>query len=322
MTVVQSRPRRTATVKGNLYLQSPGFLSVVLLLTYAKFPAPWLPFLFPSTGLLFALGGNLAAALGDRLGTPGAFYRRALRRLLLPLWGFGAVMVPLMLGLGWARDDKVQGVDRFSWSALWPWLFPLSDPHGSAAERFLVEHLWLVKSCLWLVLLTPGLLWLFRRWPLRVAAVPLGGIALLTSGMLVFDPGPVLDSLDELGAFTCCWLVGFAHHDGRLRQLPRGRTVLIGAALAAAGAWYAVYYQADANAYDLNDVPLANLLYSLGTVLILLRLHPALSWTRRVRPLGTVIHLVNRRVLTILIWGNFTIAIVPLALHPTPELVV
>jgi peptidoglycan/LPS O-acetylase OafA/YrhL len=290
---------------------------LVLVVTFHTFNWTWLPVAFPSMGILFALGGRSVAASLDRVESPRTFYRMGIRRLLPPVWAFGAVIVPLMLALGWSADSA-QGSTALRWSSLWLWIFPLSDPPSSSIGYDMVEPLWLIRTCLWLVLLSPALLWLFRRWPLRVAAVPVVLLALMVSGLLNLDGSRTYDILIALAMYTCCWLAGFARHDGTLQRLSLTRTLLAGAALMAAGLWYALSHQVVFGTYNPEDIPLAGILYVTGAVLVLLRFCPKPTWMRRFPTPGAVFGLIISRAVTIYLWSNVAIVLAPLVLQFTP----
>jgi peptidoglycan/LPS O-acetylase OafA/YrhL len=312
---VRQESRSLAPVQDR-YPQLLGALALVGVVTFGTFH--WWPFLAaPAMGILFALAGSLTATSLDRVRSPRAFYRLGLRRLLLPLWLFGLVTVPVMIVLGGTVDGP-QGPVQVPWSTLWLWVFPLSDPPDFGAGDGLVQPVEFVRTGLWLLLLSPALLWLFRRWPLRVAAVPVVVLVLLASGMLVFDPGPALDAFDDVLIFSCCWLAGLAHHDGMLRRLPPKLVLPAAAALVGAGILYALSGSAPQVDADPGIPPLAEMLYSVGAVLVLLRFRPRLAWMQRIPALLAVLRFADLRGLTVYLWSGFALAVVSLALHDSP----
>ncbi|MFP5372818.1 MAG: acyltransferase family protein, partial [Actinomycetes bacterium] len=286
--------------------------ALVRVVTFHALGWAWLPLIFPSMGVMFALAGALAAGSLDRAASIGAFYRRRLRRLLLPFWLFGAVMVGIMLVRGWqvSLDD---GSNPLTWRTAWFWVLPLSDPPASSQGYEWTAPLWYIRTYLWFVLLSPAVLWLFRRWPLRSGAVPVATMLLVSSGLLILE-GRTSEIVIELCTYAGCWLLGIAHHDGALRRLPLARTLAGGIALMAAGAWYASYHREQYGASSIDNIPLANMLYCFGAVLLLLRLYPRVTWLGRVRPLDAVVGLLNQRAMTVYLWGNVAIAMAPLVL--------
>ncbi|MGY1795218.1 acyltransferase [Geodermatophilus sp. SYSU D00525] len=289
--------------------------ALVRVITFHAFGWAWLPLLFPSMGIMFALGGGLVAGSLDRAGSARAFLRKRIRRLLPPFWVFGGVMVAVMLLLGWqvGQDD---GSAPLTWDTAWLWVVPLSDPPASSAGYEWTAPLWYIRVYLWFLLLSPAMLWLFRRWPLRTMSVPVVTMGLVTLGLVNFV-GRTHDIVVELCVYACCWMLGFAHHDGTLRRLPLGRTLAGGVALLAAGAWYAFSHQAEYGSYNIDDIPLADMLYCLGAVLVLLRVYPRFGWLDRLPTLGAVVSLFNSRAMTIYLWGNLAIAMAPVVLGAT-----
>lgn len=83
-------------------------------------------------GMMFALGGSLMAASMRRC-TEQAVTGR-LCRLLPALWVMGAVLVPLMLLVGWK--------DRPDWTALLLWLIPIVEPPTSEWGEPVTSVLW------------------------------------------------------------------------------------------------------------------------------------------------------------------------------------
>ncbi|NEK59049.1 acyltransferase family protein [Geodermatophilus sabuli] len=289
--------------------------ALIRVMTYHTFGWAWLPLAFPSMGIMFALGGGLVAASLDRAGSARAFLRKRVRRLLPPFWVFGAVMVAVMVALGWQVDSDLG--QPFSWSTIWLWLLPLSDPPSSAQGFEWVVAVWYIRIYLWFLLLSPAMLWLFRRWPLRMMALPPVVLIVTVLGLVELG-GRTYDNVVLLAAYACCWMLGFAHHDGKLRELPLKRTLLAGVALLGIGLWYALTHQEQYGTYNIDDIPLANMPYCLGAVLILLRIYPRFTWLERLPTLGAVISLFNSRAMTIYLWGNFAIAMSPIVLGYSP----
>ncbi|MEU1839672.1 glycosyltransferase [Micromonospora chersina] len=271
-------------------------LALGRVIAYHMFGAAWLSLVFPAMGVMFALGGALMARSLDR--TPERAVSGRLRRLLPGLWALGLVLVPLMLWHGWS--------DRPAWPALLSWVVPLVQPPGDAWAADVTGVLWYLVTYLWLVLLSPAMLALHRRWPVWSVLVPLAGVVLLQTAAPGFD-GPVESVLTDLAMFTACWLVGFAHQDRRLRRLPL--PALLGLAalcLGVAVGWLVTHPEAGR---DLNDIPVAQAFWSLGFVLVLLRVAPPMGWLARVRPLDRLVTALNSRALTIYLWHNAAIAV-------------
>lgn len=273
----------------------------------------WLTVLFPSMGVMFALAGSLTAASLDREKRHYGFVlRRRLRRLLPPFWAFGAVLIALMFYLGWKPDAAGNGGP--DWGAMAYWILPIAQPAGSTAAASWTVPLWYITTYLWLVLLSPALLWSFRRWPLKTLATPLLVMACVVSSVLVFTDR-FGDVALNVATYAGCWLLGFAHHDKKIRALPLWLVLVVGGLLASAGLGWAVAYPNPETGMNVTDIPMASTLYSLGVVLILLRLYVTLSWLAKIRWLDGLVRAVNRRAMTIYLWGNLGIDVGVWILH-------
>ncbi|MEU8301530.1 glycosyltransferase [Micromonospora sp. NPDC048909] len=271
-------------------------LALARVITYHMFGAAWMSFAFPAMGVMFALGGSLMARSLDR--APGQAVNSRLRRLLPALWAMGALLVPVMIWHGWP--------ERPSWPALLTWLVPIAQPPGSAWAEDVTGVLWYLVTYLWLVLLSPALLGLYRRWPLPTLLLPLAAVVLLQTVPPAL--GSAVDSVvTDLATFGACWVVGFAHRDGWLRRVPLAALIAMASLCLGIGVGWTLTHAEDG--FDLNDIPLAQAFYSLGFVLLLLRVSPPMTWLARVRPLDRLVSALNSRALTIYLWHNAAIAV-------------
>ncbi|MGW0860362.1 acyltransferase family protein, partial [Streptomyces sp. NPDC002690] len=285
---------RRATTKRRPLLRTPGFerratpsagqnagrdpyfdvlraIALVRVVTYHTFGWPWLGFVFPSMGVMFALAGSLMARSLER--PAWSVIRGRLRRLLVPVWVFGLVLGTAMVLHGW-----VPGPDALYW------VLPVGDPPGDAWGEQAWAVLWYLRTYLWFVLLSPVLLRLFSRWPLPVLVLSLAPVALLGTVWQVPD-GRLGSGISDWSVFLFCWLLGFAHRSGILRRIRPGRLVVVAAGLMAAGAWWALTHRASGS-YDLDDIPLAQALWSGGAVTLLLRFRWRPADRGRPRPGG------------------------------------
>ncbi len=90
------------------YLDVLRFLALVRVIVYHLFGWAWLTIVFPSMGVMFALAGSLMARSLHRPARD--VIRDRVRRLLPPLWVFGAVALGLLLAGGWnISDDSDHG---------------------------------------------------------------------------------------------------------------------------------------------------------------------------------------------------------------------
>ncbi|MEV6615392.1 acyltransferase family protein [Streptomyces sp. NPDC051051] len=279
----------------------------------------WLPVVFPSMGVMFALAGNLMArSLRRRPATD--VVRGRLRRLLPPLWLLGAVGVTGMLLGGWGPGEE--GHPGWWWLHLSFWILPLSDPpygEGLPGVPGLIGGdwavavgvpLWYLRAYLWFVLLSPLLLRALRAAPWPTVLAPVALSAALEFGPPTVPGWRLESTLSDLGAFGACWLLGMAHQEGVLRRLPRYVVPSLAPVVACAGLWYALT-QDLRTGHDLDDMPFAQALWSSAAVLLLLHLSPAWrEWPRRLRRWDRLITLLNARAVTIYLWHNVCIVAV------------
>ena len=81
---------------------------------------------------------------------------------------------------------------------------------------------------------------------------------------------------------------------------------LAAAAVILGGAWAATHPTVETG-FDLNEIPLAQALWSVGAVLMLLRPSPRLDWLDRLPALRRLVTVLNARALTIYLWHKIAI---------------
>lgn len=295
------------------YLDLLRAVALVRVVVFHIFGWAWLTVVFPSMGVMFALAGSLMARSLDR--PAPAVVRARLRRLLPPMWVFAAVVVPVMFALGW-KPLKEEGIWWFI--RLGCYLLPVGAPpypwESGSAGGFLevswadqaVGPLWYIRAYLWFVLASPLLLKAFRRMPWPTLLAPLGLTAVFGTG-LVTVPGETGEGLLDFAVFGSCWILGFAHHDGLLKKIPRYLTVSLAAIAMAFGLWWASAHLTE-EGWNLDEIPLAQATWSLGFCAILLQYAP--SWQQlpgRLARLDSLITLANNRAVTIYLWHNLLI---------------
>ncbi|MEU7280824.1 acyltransferase [Streptomyces sp. NPDC045431] len=276
----------------------------------------WLPLLFPSMGVMFALAGNLMARSLKR--PPVQVIRGRVRRLLPPLWAAGAIGVTGMLVQGWG---PAEGEDTLTWwLELLFWILPLSDPPNAAelagvpgilpgtwAEPF-AGPLWYIRAYLWFVLLSPLFLAALRKQPWPTIAAPLALMAALNFGYLEAGESiaPILYGIGEFGA---CWILGMAHQLGVLKRLPGYVIPSVAPFIMGLGLWWAVDHGLSAE-NQLGNMPFASAFWGLGFVLLLLHFSPSWSeWPRPLRRFDGAVTLLNARAVMVYLWHNVCIAI-------------
>jgi peptidoglycan/LPS O-acetylase OafA/YrhL len=304
---VQARPVAPADVPAvparEAWIDLLRAVALVQVVCCHQFDSGPLSVAFPGIGVMFAIGGSVMARSLRNAPAPDVIGHR-LRRLLPPLWLLGAVLVPVMLALGWTVNADGSDVDRAS---LVYWLLPVLDPPGSAQAADAVIVLWYVRVYLWLVLLGPLLLAAFRRRPALSVGTALALVGLDTLLGAPLSANPIGSAMIDAATWAPCWLIGFAHRDGTLRRLPGTWVVAIAGVLAAAGLGWAYTRGLAPADVDLNDIPLAQALYSVAVVLVLLRWQPPLAGLARVPVLGRIVAVLNARAVTVYLWHNIAI---------------
>ncbi|MEU7700616.1 acyltransferase [Streptomyces sp. NPDC039028] len=304
-------PRRSGRDR---YLDLLRALALVRVVVYHNFGWFWLPVVFPSMGVMFALAGSL---MTRSLSRPAlGVVRGRMRRLLPPMWLFGAVVLTLEIIDGWGPD--AEGHPEWWWGKLLFWLVPLSTPpyaeslngFGGLVEPGWAEQvvvpLWYLRAYLWYVLLSPLMLWALRRMPVVTLAVPLV-VTVVLNTLLVdqeFLYGRVRENLSDFAMFGSCWILGMAHQEGLLKKIPQYVVPSVAPLVMVAGWWYLQTRPVDPTVHtDIESWPIAQALWSFGFVAILLHVSP--SWEQWPRPLerwNGLISLLNSRAVSVYLW--------------------
>jgi peptidoglycan/LPS O-acetylase OafA/YrhL len=315
----QSAPRRPGRDR---YLDLLRSIALVRVVVYHLFGWAWLTVLFPSMGVMFALAGSLMARSLSR--PPLSVIRGRVRRLLPPLWAFSAVALAMMFAQGWNPVNDPDHGGTWGLVDLLNYIVPVGAPPFPwkiGSQSGLLENTWAVQSAgvlwylrayLWFVVASPLLLWAFRRVPWATLLAPLALTAVVGTG-LVTIPGETGNAITDFAVYGGCWVLGFAHHEGMLAKVPRYIAVSCSALMMAFALWWASGHLGP-DGWDLNDIPLADAMWSFGFVVILLQYSP--SWQQlpgRLAKWDKLITLSNNRAVTIYLWHNMLImATVPI----------
>jgi hypothetical protein len=287
---------------GSRYIDALQATALVWLVISHSYAVVWLPLLFPALPVLFAVGGaTVARVLEHSQVNPWPGLARLAWRVLPPVWALAAVIVPVMLALGWTADPTGGSGSPLAWGTMWLWLLPVAEPPGSEWGHGLGQPVGYIAAYLWLLLLSPSLLWLFRRWPLRTMSIPLLILVGATAGVLSLQDraGRVVLTL---AAVAGCWMLGFAHHDNTIRSLSWRRVLSLSFVLMASGVLWLLRDPAVGS--DNEQVPLAIALWGMGAVLLLLRLSPGAGLLPRMAWLDEVLAVVTARTVTIYLWTH------------------
>ena len=275
----------------NRYIDLLRAAAIVRVVVYHTLGFWWLTVIFPAMGLMFALGGSLMAASIDRGGVKAVGKR--LRRILPPVWLLGGIAVASMLLMG--------GLPHTWRLALW--VLPFNDPPATQWGSEWLAMFWYIRSYLWFIVLSPALLWVFRRAPIPSLLIPFGVLLWMVATKSPFAAG---GTFRDFFFYAPAWMLGFAHHDGHLRRLSRKLVWAIALVLAGTGLWW-LFTHPGPRVYDLNDNPIADALWSTAFLLVLLSHAPKVMTLGRAAP---PVEAVNRRALTIYLWHQAAIALV------------
>ncbi|MET7399484.1 acyltransferase [Dactylosporangium sp. NPDC005572] len=270
----------------NRYVDLLRAVAIIRVVTYHTLGFAWLTVAFPAMGLMFALGGSLMAASLDRSGIRSL--GRRMRRILPPFMVLGAFAVVTM--------SLVGGLER-SWRILL-WFLPFDDPPANEWGAPMFGQIWYIRSYLWFILLSPVLLWVFRKWPIPSLLVP------FTVLVVMWETGHGSGGIvRDFFMYAPAWMLGFAHHDGTLQKI--SKKVLWPACAVVGGIGLAILYSHPGpRGFDLNDQPVADMLWSTAFLLVLLNAAPRMMSLGAAEP---VTEAVNRRALTIYLWHEAAI---------------
>jgi cellulose synthase/poly-beta-1,6-N-acetylglucosamine synthase-like glycosyltransferase/peptidoglycan/xylan/chitin deacetylase (PgdA/CDA1 family) len=262
--------------------------------------------LFPAWGVLFGIAGSLLVRSSQHSPEIDVIGHR-LRRLLVPLWAFGIIAVPIMLWQGWANatDDNTFYVANLVF-----WIFPFLDPPGSTGGLAFTGGLWFIRASVWFVLLTPLMRNALRRWPTIALLTPLAIVGLDAGlGWDLSGGGGTGPALIDFCTYATCWMLGMAYRDGTLRKLHPVLLTFLGAAAIAGGIAWTMYKSKD---LDVDAVPLGQALLSAGVVILVLVVSRGMAWLDRIPLLGGLLTIIADRALTIYLCFPVAFAAAPL----------
>ncbi|MFJ8016155.1 acyltransferase [Streptomyces sp. NPDC096339] len=310
------------------YLDLLRALALGRVVLYHNFSWFWLPLVFPSMGVMFALAGSL---MTRSLSRPAlGVIRGRLRRLLPPMWLFGAIVITLQILDGWGPDSE--GHPSWWWGKLAFWILPLSTPpfadelggfHGHVETTWadqVVVPLWYLRAYLWYVLLSPLMLRALRRFPVATLLAPLAVVAVMNLFFAEqeFIPSRIWETADDFVTFGACWILGMAHQEGLLKKIPQYVVPSIAPLIMVAGLWYLTTRPVEpGEATDIESWPIAQALWSIGFVAMLLHLSPSWEqWPRRLERWNGLISLLNSRAVSVYLWHEVALVLAVLAVDP------
>ncbi|MGE0878147.1 MAG: serine hydrolase [Acidimicrobiia bacterium] len=260
--------------------------------------------------MFFVTGSLLAKSLSGR--TARAVVADRLRRVLIPLWAFGAVVWLVLAG--------VHAVDGTAGTAL-PvrdlvfWILPLNDPKASPWEGgYVTAPLWYLRALVWLFLLAPLLWWLVRRARTLTLTALVGAIAILEilarSGSF---RGTVAWRIGDGFVYGLFLVLGFVHRQGGFDRYSVQRWLGTAAvAAAAAAAWIVTQPVPD---HVVNDSHPAHVLVGLTWLALFMAARPLLVGLGTHRVSGRVVRFCSQRSITIYLWHPPAVVLTYLALR-------
>lgn len=300
------------------YLDLLRAIALIRVILYHNFNWSWLPVVFPSLGVMFALAGSLMARSLSRpaLGV----IRGRLRRLLPPMWLFGAIVITGMVLDGWGPN--ADGNPASWWIKMAFWILPLSTPpFGDLLHGFnhsletnwgeqLVLPLWYLRTYLWYLLLSPLMLRAMRRLPWVTLLIPLLATIALNSGYL-HGGGRIWDTAVDFTTYGSCWLLGMAHQEGLLKKIPQYLVPSLAPLIMIAGLWYLLTRHVNpGNQTDIVGWPIAQAVWSFGYVALLLHISPSWDrWPPRLERWNGLISWLNSRAVTVYLWHQVALVL-------------
>jgi CubicO group peptidase (beta-lactamase class C family)/peptidoglycan/LPS O-acetylase OafA/YrhL len=281
--------------------------------------ATWLT-VFAAIPLMFFVAGSLLGSSLDGRSYPSLVLRRA-RRLLLPLWLYGAVVAAV--GASQAHVDGVAlSLDPLGLVRGLSWVLPLVDPVESDWHAgWLSGHLWYLRAYLWIVLLAPVLAMFARRLVLSVPILVLLVVQLEVArsfgvpGLAEGQARVVIGDFVTYGLFA---VLGLAYS----RYRPTLNRRLLGAGAVACGAGAATYAaMAGLPEGGLNASYPAILLTGAAWLLAAGAAEPPLRRLAEMASVRRATSAIGRRAVTIYLWHPVAIVVSYAALEgrtPSP----
>lgn len=255
-----------------------------------------LPVMFFVTGHLFAGGvqrNGLSRTLTDRA-----------RRLLVPYWFFGAVMLTVM----WIVSD---GTWPGRLTDLVGWVIPVVDPVGASWQNgWITEPLWYLRTYTWLLILAAPMLWVLARRPLLLLA---GLAASVPAAELVL--GIRYWELQDGLLYGLFFALGAADSRGLLNLTQKQLLACATGGAALAGGWVLMRPLIDG---VVNNSHTAHLLVGTTWLAVAAAFLPALRELASGARLGPLVDAITSRSLSVYLWHAPLLGLGYIALARTP----
>ena len=270
------------------------------------FAASWMT-AFAAMPLMFFVAGTLLVDDQGRVPSYGGLLARRSRRILVPLWAYGAAV--LGATLVHAGEVGFPGSSGDWWRAA-TWVLPFVDPADSPWHGgWLANHLWYLRAYLWVLLFSPLLAAFSRR---LFVAVPLFVLAIAQLEVASLFELPFLGDGDsrvvvgDLVTYGLFVVLGMAYRSRRRNPSVAGSFVLAGAAGGGAF-WYAATIGLPTGGINASYPAIA--LSGLAWIGIAGVFEHPLRRVAEVRSVARFTRVVCRRAVTIYLWHPAAIVV-------------
>lgn len=294
-TVADTQPARDG------FLDALRAIAIVRVVIWHAFGTPVISWVIATMPIMFFVAGSLL--LRSLTARPAlGVLRSRLRRLLLPFWLFGAIVLSFLSAMHLLDPTSNS---RMSPDQLLGWIVPLVNPTASIWEAgWASSPLWYIRAYLWLLLLSPLLVRAWRRLGLALAPLLLIVMMIgeLGSRSLSAGPNHPIWIVGDIGIYGFFVVLGFAHHDGAFAKLrDRDLAEWIVVAVAATAVAWRLFPAADG---VVNHSYPALLTAGIGWLAVALLARPLLSTVPQLPVLGPVLFWMTRRAMSIYLWHS------------------
>lgn len=218
----------------------------------------------PSLGIMFALAGWFVANSLNNNSGPTVIYHRLIR--LLPTW-WAFALLTLIGGFFYAQGANIPLHPTFAW--LFPYQRVTWELDNAYANDAIVVT-WYIAAYLSLVVLSPLLLYIYKKLSWVAIFAPVIAIAIYTR-FFPYQDTIFGENLYAMLTFGGCWMLGFAKADGSISNIPRYLVWTTAIVCCACG----IFLTYDAQ--SLSSDPVALSVMSFGIAFLLLSWNPDLS---------------------------------------------
>lgn len=292
-------------------LRAVSVVRVILLHLLQRVEHPFIAtfsFFMPGMPLMFFVSGALAAkSLSKRDDeTRKRFWRERGRRLLIPFWVFGAIVLSVCAIGAVAWPDKAHA---FPFSSLWRWVLPIAGPQASQAYDKLDWHTWFLSVLILMIACAPWTVAAHRRLPGACALV-----FFAIGATIEFARIDVPDVVRNTFLFGAAFQFGFAYGEGQVQRMPRWLLLSIAGVLST---FSLLFYASRAPNAMLHAVPLALVTLGLAFVALWMCARPIATRVFDHARCSGWIRTINSRAYTIYLWGPVANDVAGRVVQPT-----